>query len=99
MLFTDLERLDKLVNNPNYPVQFLFTGKAHPADGAGQGLIKRIIEISRMPQFLGKIIFLENYDMRLAKRLVSGVDIWLNTPTRPLEASGTSGEKAQMKAY
>ncbi|MCQ2325413.1 MAG: alpha-glucan family phosphorylase [Paludibacteraceae bacterium] len=96
LLFTDLERLDKLVNNPSQPVQFLFTGKAHPADGAGQGLIKRIIEISRMPQFLGKIIFLENYDMRLAKRLVSGVDIWLNTPTRPLEASGTSGEKAQM---
>ena len=96
LLFTDLERLDKLVNNPKYPVQFLFTGKAHPADGGGQGLIKRIIEISRMPQFLGKIIFLENYDMRLAKRLVSGVDIWLNTPTRPLEASGTSGEKAQM---
>ena len=96
LLFTDLERLDKLVNNPKYPVQFLFTGKAHPADGGGQGLIKRIIEISRMPQFLGKIIFLENYDMRLAKRLISGVDIWLNTPTRPLEASGTSGEKAQM---
>ncbi len=96
LLFTDLERLDKIVNNPNYPVQFLFTGKAHPADGGGQGLIKRIIEISRMPQFLGKIIFLENYDMRLAKRLISGVDIWLNTPTRPLEASGTSGEKAQM---
>ena len=96
LLFTDLERLERLVNNPNYPVQFLFTGKAHPADGGGQGLIKRIIEISRMPQFLGKIIFLENYDMRLAKRLVSGVDIWLNTPTRPLEASGTSGEKAQM---
>ncbi len=96
LLFTDLERLERLVNNPNYPVQFLFAGKAHPADGGGQGLIKRIIEISRMPQFLGKIIFLENYDMRLAKRLVSGVDIWLNTPTRPLEASGTSGEKAQM---
>ena len=96
LLFTDLERLERLVNNPNYPVLFLFTGKAHPADGAGQGLIKRIIEISRMPQFLGKILFLENYDMRLAKRLISGVDIWLNTPTRPLEASGTSGEKAQM---
>jgi glycogen phosphorylase len=96
LLFTDLERLEKIVNNPNCPVQFLYTGKAHPADGGGQGLIKRIIEISRMPQFLGKIIFLENYDMRLAKRLVSGVDIWLNTPTRPLEASGTSGEKAQM---
>ena len=96
LLFTDLDRLNKLVNNPQYPVQFLYTGKAHPADGAGQGLIKRIIEVSRMPEFLGKIIFLENYDMRLAKRLVSGVDIWLNTPTRPLEASGTSGEKAQM---
>ncbi len=96
LIFTDLERLEKIVNNPLRPVQFLFTGKAHPADGGGQGLIKRIVEISRMPQFLGKIIFLENYDMRLAKRLVSGVDIWLNTPTRPLEASGTSGEKAQM---
>ncbi len=96
LLFTDLERLEKIVNNPQKPVQFLFTGKAHPADGGGQNLIKRIVEISRMPQFLGKIIFLENYDMRLAKRLISGVDIWLNTPTRPLEASGTSGEKAQM---
>ena len=95
-LFTDLERLSKIVNNPDYPVQFLFTGKAHPHDGAGQGLIKRIIEISRRPEFLGKIIFLENYDMQLARRLVSGVDIWLNTPTRPLEASGTSGEKALM---
>ncbi|MCL2597929.1 MAG: alpha-glucan family phosphorylase [Paludibacter sp.] len=96
LLFTDLARLEKIVNNPDRPVQFLYTGKAHPADGGGQGLIKRIIEISRMPQFLGKIIFLENYDMRLAKRLISGVDVWLNTPTRPLEASGTSGEKAQM---
>ena len=96
LLFTDLERLSKIVNNPDYPVQFLFTGKAHPHDGAGQGLIKRIIEISRRPEFLGKIIFLENYDMQLACRLVSGVDIWLNTPTRPLEASGTSGEKALM---
>ena len=96
LLFTDLERLERIVNNPLQPVQFIFTGKAHPADGGGQGLIKRIVEISRMPQFLGKVIFLENYDMRLAKRLVCGVDIWLNTPTRPLEASGTSGEKAQM---
>ena len=96
LLFHDLDRLEKIVNDPKQPVQFLYTGKAHPADGAGQGLIKRIVEISRMPQFLGKIIFLENYDMRLARRLVSGVDVWLNTPTRPLEASGTSGEKAQM---
>ncbi|MCQ2196091.1 MAG: alpha-glucan family phosphorylase [Bacteroidaceae bacterium] len=96
LLFTDLERLAKIVNNPNYPVQFLYTGKAHPADGAGQGLIKKIYEISQRPEFLGKIIFLENYDMQLARRLVSGVDIWMNTPTRPLEASGTSGEKAEM---
>ncbi len=96
LLFTDLDRLAKIVNNLDYPVQFLFTGKAHPHDGAGQGLIKRVIEISRRPEFLGKIIFLENYDMQLARHLVSGVDIWLNTPTRSLEASGTSGEKALM---
>ena len=96
LLFTDLERLARIVNNPKYPVQFLYTGKAHPADGAGQGLIKKIYEISQRPEFLGKIIFLENYDMQLARRLVSGVDIWMNTPTRPLEASGTSGEKAEM---
>ncbi len=96
LLFTDLDRLSKIVNNEQFPVQFVFSGKAHPADGAGQGLIKRILEISRMPQFLGKIIFLEDYNMIVAKRLVTGVDIWLNTPTRPLEASGTSGEKAEM---
>ncbi|MDE7427622.1 MAG: alpha-glucan family phosphorylase [Muribaculaceae bacterium] len=96
LLFTDLDRLAKIVNNEQFPVQFIFSGKAHPADGAGQGLIKRIMEISRMPQFLGKIIFLEDYNMIVAKRLVTGVDIWLNTPTRPLEASGTSGEKAEM---
>ncbi len=96
LLFTDLERLSKIVNNENFPVQFVFSGKAHPADGAGQGLIKRIMKISRMPEFLGKIIFLEDYNMIVAKRLVTGVDIWLNTPTRPLEASGTSGEKAEM---
>ena len=96
LLFTDLERLSKIVNNPERPVQFLFAGKAHPADGAGQGLIKKIYEISQRPEFLGKIIFLEDYDFLLARRLVSGVDIWMNTPTRPLEASGTSGEKAEM---
>ena len=96
LLFTDLDRLAKIVNDPEHPVQFIFSGKAHPADGAGQGLIKRIFEISQRPEFLGKIIFLEDYDFRLARRLVSGVDIWMNTPTRPLEASGTSGEKAEM---
>ena len=96
LLFTDLERLSKIVNNPERPVKFLFAGKAHPADGAGQGLIQKIYEISQRPEFLGKIIFLEDYDFMLARRLVSGVDIWMNTPTRPLEASGTSGEKAEM---
>ena len=96
LLFTDLERLEKIVNNEQFPVQFIYAGKAHPADGAGKDLIRRIVEISKMPQFLGKIIFLENYDMMVSKRLITGVDIWLNTPTRPLEASGTSGEKAEM---
>ncbi len=96
LLFTDLDRLARIVNNEKFPVQFVFSGKAHPADGAGQGLIKHIMEISRRPEFLGKIIFLEDYNMVVAKRLVTGVDIWLNTPTRPLEASGTSGEKAEM---
>ena len=96
LLFTDLDRLNRIVNDPEHPVLFFFSGKAHPADGAGQDLIKRIYEISQRPEFLGKIIFLEDYDMQLARRLVSGVDIWMNTPTRPLEASGTSGEKAEM---
>ena len=96
LLFTDLERLSKIVNDPERPVLFFFSGKAHPADGACQGLIKKIFEISQRPEFLGKIIFLEDYDFQLARRLVSGVDIWMNTPTRPLEASGTSGEKAEM---
>lgn len=96
LLFTDIERLSKIVNDPERPVLFFFSGKAHPADGAGRGLIKKIYEISQRPEFLGKIIFLEDYDMQLARRLVSGVDIWMNTPTRPLEASGTSGEKAEM---
>ena len=96
LLFTDLDRLSKIVNNPEHPVIFLFAGKAHPADGAGQGLIKKIFEISQRPEFIGKVIFLEDYDFLLARRLVSGVDIWMTTPTRPLEASGTSGEKAEM---
>ena len=96
LLFTDLERLQKIVNNPERPVIFLFAGKAHPADGAGQGLIKKIYEISQRPEFQAKVIFVEDYDFLLARRLVSGVDIWMNTPTRPLEASGTSGEKAEM---
>jgi phosphorylase/glycogen(starch) synthase len=96
LLFRNLDRLSEIVNNPQQPVQFIYAGKAHPADKAGQDLLKRIVEVSRMPQFLGKILFLDNYDMNLAKALVQGVDVWMNTPTRPLEASGTSGEKAVM---
>jgi len=96
LLFRDLDRLARIVNDPERPVQFIYAGKAHPHDGGGQDLIKKVFEISQMPQFSGKVIFLENYDIELAKYLVRGVDIWLNTPTRPLEASGTSGEKAVM---
>jgi glucan phosphorylase len=96
LLFRNLERLSKIVNNPERPVQFIFAGKAHPADKAGQDLIKNIVEISKRPEFRGKILFVQNYDMNLAKMLLQGVDVWLNTPTRPLEASGTSGEKGVM---
>ncbi|MBQ7622767.1 MAG: alpha-glucan family phosphorylase, partial [Bacteroidales bacterium] len=96
LLFSDLDRLAAIVNNPEHPVQFVFAGKAHPADGMGQDLIKQIIEISKQERFLGRIIFVPGYDITLAKRLVQGVDVWLNNPTRPLEASGTSGEKAAM---
>jgi len=96
LLFRDLDRLSRIVNDPEKPVQFVFAGKAHPRDIPGQDLIKMIVEISKRPEFIGKIVFLQNYDIQLAKKLVRGVDIWLNTPTRPLEASGTSGEKAVM---
>ena len=96
LLFRDLDRLDKIVNNPTQPVQFLFAGKAHPADKAGQDLIKQIVDISKDPRFIGKIVFVPGYDITLAKRMVQGVDVWMNNPTRPQEASGTSGEKAAM---
>jgi alpha-glucan phosphorylase-like protein len=96
LLFSNLDRLARIVNNEKKPVVFVFAGKAHPNDKAGQDLIKRIFEVMHMPHFLGKILFVENYDIELAKFLIRGVDIWLNTPTRPLEASGTSGEKAVM---
>ena len=96
LLFRDLDRLDKIVNNPQQPVQFLFAGKAHPADKAGQDLIKQIVDISKDPRFIGKIVFVPGYDITLAKRMVQGVDVWMNNPTRPQEASGTSGEKAAM---
>ena len=96
LLFRDLDRLASIVNDPDRPVQFVFAGKAHPRDIPGQDLIKKIVEVSKRPEFIGKIVFLQGYDILLARKLVRGVDIWLNTPTRPLEASGTSGEKAIM---
>jgi len=96
LLFNNIERLSKILNNPDMPVQIVFAGKAHPADKAGQDVIKHIIEISKRPEFIGKIIFVENYDMELGQMLTQGVDLWMNTPTRPLEASGTSGQKAVM---
>ncbi len=96
LLFYNTERLSEILNNPERPVQIVFAGKAHPKDIEGQDLITRIVEISKLPQFLGKIVFIENYDMEVAKKLVQGVDVWINTPTRPKEASGTSGMKATM---
>ncbi|MBR5699789.1 MAG: alpha-glucan family phosphorylase [Bacteroidales bacterium] len=96
LLFSDLDRLDAIVNDPEHPVQFFFAGKAHPADKAGQDLIKQIVDISKQDRFIGKIIFIPGYDITLAKRMVQGVDVWMNNPTRPQEASGTSGEKAAM---
>ncbi len=96
LLFKNPERLRRLVNDPDRPVQFIFAGKAHPADHAGQELIRHIIGLSRQEEFLGKIVFLENYNIDIARHLVQGVDIWLNTPARSMEASGTSGEKALM---
>lgn len=96
LIFSNIERLSKIINNSKMPVQFLFAGKAHPKDKPGADLIKLINDFSHRPEFAGKIVFIDNYDMNLASKLISGVDIWMNTPTRPLEASGTSGEKAIM---
>lgn len=94
LLFSNPERLSQIVNDPERPVMFIFAGKAHPADSGGQDLIRSIINTSKRPEFLGKVIFLEDYNMEMAKTLVRGVDIWLNNPVRPKEASGTSGMKA-----
>lgn len=96
LLFANLERLAAIVNNPEKPVTFLFAGKAHPNDKPGQDLIRQIIEVSKRTEFVGRVVFIENYDMDVAANLVSGVDLWMNTPTRPLEASGTSGMKATL---
>ena len=96
LIFKDLERITQILNNKSKPVQLVFAGKAHPADKEGQDLIKYIHEMSMTPQFRGKIFILENYNMEMARYLISGVDVWLNNPRRPLEASGTSGEKASV---
>jgi len=96
LLFADPERLARILNDPERPVVIIFAGKAHPSDVPGQELIRRIHEYAMQPEFVGKILLLEGYDMGLARRLVAGVDVWLNTPEYPLEASGTSGQKAGM---
>lgn len=93
LLFQDLDRFDRLVNNPEHPVQFIFAGKAHPHDNGGKELIRRIVEVSRMPKFRHSIVFIENYDMNVARYMLQGSDVWLNNPRRPKEASGTSGMK------
>ena len=96
LIFKDLERITQILNNQERPVQLIFAGKAHPADKEGQDLIKYIHEISMMPQFKGKIFLLENYNIAMSRYLISGVDVWLNNPRRPMEASGTSGQKASV---
>ncbi len=93
LLFRDLDKLAQIVNDPDRPVQFLFAGKSHPADEGGKKLIQQIFQISQLPQFKDRIVFVENYDFNVARHLYHGCDVWLNNPTRPLEASGTSGEK------
>jgi len=95
LLLRDPERLDRIINDPQHPVQIIFAGKAHPKDEDGKKLIEAIVGLSKRPQFRRKVVFLENYDMGVARYMVQGCDVWLNTPLRPLEASGTSGMKAQ----
>ncbi len=98
LVFHDLERIKQILNNPERPVQIIFSGKAHPADEPGKALIRQIHQLSSDPDFEGKVIFIENYDMNIARHLVQSVDLWMNTPRRPNEASGTSGEKAALNA-
>ncbi len=94
LLLQDFQRLDSIINNKKYPVQFIFAGKAHPKDNEGKHLIKQLFEVANKPEIRDHIIFLEDYDMHLARHLLQGADVWLNTPRRPLEACGTSGMKA-----
>lgn len=96
LLLEDIERIKKLVNDPVKPVQFIYAGKAHPADEPGKSLIKALFELSRTPEFFGKLVFVEDYDIGISRFLVQGVDVWLNNPERPLEACGTSGMKVSM---
>jgi starch phosphorylase len=93
LIFRDIERLASLINDPQLPIQFVFAGKAHPMDQPGKHVLREIASFARDPRFAGKVVFLEDYDMNVARHLVQGVDVWLNNPRRPLEASGTSGEK------
>jgi starch phosphorylase len=93
LLFHDADRLAELLGDPERPVQVLFAGKAHPNDGEGKGIMRRVVELAREPRFAKWIVFLEDYDINIARHLVRGVDVWLNNPRRPLEASGTSGQK------
>ena len=93
LLFQDLDRLDRLVNHPERPVQIVYAGKAHPRDTGGKALAQRVANLEKDPRFAGRIVFIENYTMHVGRQLVQGVDVWLNTPRRPLEACGTSGQK------
>lgn len=96
LIFHDLERIQRILNQAGRPVQIIFAGKAHPADDPGKVLIKHIVELSKHPGFKERIVFIEDYDINVARYLVRGVDLWLNNPRRPLEASGTSGQKAAL---
>jgi starch phosphorylase len=98
LIFRDIERIKRILNDPDRPVQIIFSGKAHPADEPGKAIIKQIHQLSKDPDFVGKVIFVENYDMNIARHLVQSVDLWMNTPRRPNEASGTSGQKAALNA-
>ncbi len=98
LLFSDLDRLDRIVNNERHPVHFIFAGKAHPSDKMGVDLIKRVVDICKDRRFLGRIFFIEDYDLHCARHLLQGVDVWLNTPRRPYEACGTSGQKVVISA-